>query len=70
MVAEVDGMNPRNWVENDARREERRQRLARDHGAASGPTTRAIVGWVIATAAIALAGYAMLVLVGAIAAPG
>ena len=59
-------MNPRNWAENDARREEGRERLDGAHGVPAGRRTRVIIGWVFAAAALALSAYAVLVLAGVV----
>jgi hypothetical protein len=54
------GMTPNDWVETEARREERVQRADRRHGREMSRRSRSVVGWVLGLAAMALIAYAVL----------
>ncbi len=64
------GMTPNDWAETEARRAERAERAAHPHGRDITPRSRRVVGWILAMAALALMGYALLGWLGVIAVPG
>ncbi|MGI8658437.1 MAG: hypothetical protein ACR2K4_06690 [Candidatus Limnocylindria bacterium] len=63
-------MTPNDWAETEARRAERAGRADHPHGRDISPRSRRVVGWILAMAALALMGYALLGWLGFIAVPG
>ena len=63
------GMTPNDWVEMEARRQERRQRVHRPHGRQTSRRTRLLVGWALGLAAGAAMVYALLAWLGVVPAP-
>ena len=66
----VRGMTPDDWVEMEARRLERRERVHNDHGRAPSRATRLVLGWTFGLALVAAAVYTILALVGVVPMPG
>jgi hypothetical protein len=64
------GMTPNDWLETEARREERVQRADNPRGREISPGSRRIAGWILGLAALALALYAALGWLGIIEVPG
>ena len=64
------GMTPNDWLETEARREERVQRADNPHGREMSPRSRRVAGWILGLAALALVLYALLGWLGLISVPG
>jgi hypothetical protein len=63
------GMTPNDWVEMEARRLERRERIHREHGRQTSRRTRLLVGWAFGLAVVAAVVYTLLALFGLVPAP-
>jgi type VI protein secretion system component VasF len=64
------GMTPNDWVETEARREERVQRAGSPHGQEISPRSRRVTAWILGLAALALVAYAVLGWLGMVSVPG
>ena len=64
------GMTPNDWLETEARREERVQRAGSPHGREMSSGSRRVAGWIFGLAALALVLYAILGWLGFISVPG
>jgi len=65
----MKGMTPDDWVEMEARRLERRERIHREHGPQTSRRTRLLVGWALGLAAAAAVVYTLLAMFGVVPAP-
>jgi hypothetical protein len=62
------GMTPNDWVEMEARRRERRERVHNPHGRELGARSRAVAAAVLGIAAVGLVVYVVLGWAGVIGA--
>ena len=63
------GMTPNDWVEMEARRMERRERIHHEHGRQTSRHTRLAIGWAFGLVVAAAVIYTLLALFGVIPAP-
>jgi hypothetical protein len=60
----IRGMTPDDWVEMEARRLERRERVHHEHGQQTSRRTRLLVGWALGLLGAAAVVYTLLALFG------
>ena len=63
------GMTPNDWLETEARREERVQRADNRHGREMSSGSRRAAGWILGLAALAFVVYTVLGWLGYISVP-
>ena len=63
-------MTPNDWLETEARREERVQRADSPYGREMSPRSRRLARWILGLAALAMVTYAILGWLGIVSVPG